>query len=147
MAVNAVGVINGYQNPTGVVARDPNKSLGQQDFLKLIIAELANQDPMKAQDSAKMLENFMNIANYQASQATTSTLDALKKQENQMYAANLVGKNVQVRRDGGEPTTGTITKVGANAEGIYVFTVNGSDYTADEIVSINHVQPTQTASE
>jgi flagellar basal-body rod modification protein FlgD len=146
MAIDAIGVVNGYKAPTGVVSRDPTKAMGQNDFLKLIVAELSNQDPMKAQDSAAMLENFMNLANYQASTATTTTLDSLKKQQEQMYVSNLIGKTLEVADANGDHATGVVTKISVNASGTYTFNISGKDYTADQIVSIN--QPAQqTASE
>jgi flagellar basal-body rod modification protein FlgD len=148
MAIDAIGVVNGYQDPTGVVSRDPSKAMGQNDFLKLIVAELSNQDPMKAQDSKAMLENFMNLANYQASTTTTTTLESLKNQNGQIYASNLVGKRVEVKDANGNVDTGYVSKLVIGASNAYHLVVNGKEYTTDQVTSVlNETQPTTTASE
>jgi len=55
-----------------------NKSvLGKDDFLKLLLVELQNQDPTSPQDTDKILQQTSDLATLEASQNTNDALSSL----------------------------------------------------------------------
>ena len=77
-----------------------NTALGEQDFLKLLIAQLQNQDPLAPQDNTQFVSQLAQFSSLQAAMGTNTRLDTITSQN--QGAANtevvsLVGKNVSVK--------------------------------------------------
>ncbi|CAA7602944.1 Flagellar hook capping protein - N-terminal region [Acididesulfobacillus acetoxydans] len=92
--------------------------LGQDDFLKLMIAELQNQDPSQATNSTQFvaqlaqfsaLEQMTNVA--QAVTKLDSDLTALSQQTLLTQGAALIGKQVSGTDAGGQTVQGTVSQV------------------------------------
>jgi flagellar basal-body rod modification protein FlgD len=89
--------------------------LGKEDFLKLLIAQLKNQDPSNAQDMESMtqqmtqfsmLEQLTNLA--EASEASNVSLA-------RTHALELLGKTVSYRDDDGSVKEGVVEHVDTTA--------------------------------
>ena len=96
--IDALSAVTG-QSPTA--ARD--QAIGKQDFLKLLVTQLEQQDPMNPQDGTEFvaqlatftsLEQLINIEEGLNNVAMTSLAT------NNTLASNLIGKEVQVRGAG-----------------------------------------------
>ncbi|BFU77713.1 hypothetical protein ALC152_09280 [Arcobacter sp. 15-2] len=75
-----------------------NDSLTNNDFLKLMLEELKQQDPTKPQDSAALMDSQLKMSTIQSNQdmsAAMTTLQASYANSALSTAANLVGKTVQ----------------------------------------------------
>lgn len=109
-----------------------NSTLESSDFMKLMIAQLQNQDFSNPTDTGEMLNQMTQLSNMQMMQqmASYSKLN---------YAMSLVGKTVTASRftlDGTlDTTTGVIDKVSINDEE-YVFEIGDKKYTLFQIMSI-----------
>ena len=79
------------------------KSLGQQDFLRLMVAQVQNQDPMQPQANGEFLSQ---LAQFSTNDGITRMQDSLQQlasslQSNQaLQASALVGRKVLVNSDG-----------------------------------------------
>ena len=99
---NGAGATNGDQ-----------KTLGKDDFLKLLIAQVQHQDPLSPMDNQAFVAQLAQFSNVEQLQGVNSRLDSLALGQagaNQQAAANLVGKSVafksnQVHLDSGAPAT------------------------------------------
>ncbi|HVY78515.1 MAG TPA: flagellar hook capping FlgD N-terminal domain-containing protein [Solirubrobacterales bacterium] len=99
-------------------------ALGKDDFLKLLVGQLRNQDPL----------NPVGDQEFMAQMASFSTLEqitnlaATTEQMNQTAAADqslaLIGHDVTYTRDDGSSAEGTVEKVSFDGEG-FTLTVNG----------------------
>ncbi|RDH84713.1 MAG: hypothetical protein DIZ80_04395 [endosymbiont of Galathealinum brachiosum] len=110
--------INTYENIPGLrTYADPseeesNTELGQDDFLKLMTEQLANQDPLEPQDNNEFMSQ---IAQFGAVDGINGLLDsfndlAANLQSSQaLQASNIIGRQVLVEHDQGYlPSTGTL---------------------------------------
>jgi flagellar basal-body rod modification protein FlgD len=82
--------------PTTADATGSN-SLGQNDFMKLLLAQLANQDPTAPQDDQAFVAQLAQFAQLEASQGTNSRLDTLVSAQaasQQTQAVGFIGKSV-----------------------------------------------------
>ncbi len=81
MAVDTTnGQVTSAYSKTGTTGQNigVDKSvLGKDDFLKLLLVELQNQDPTSPQDTAKILEQTSQLATLEASQNTNESLSKL----------------------------------------------------------------------
>ena len=92
------------------------ESLGKDDFLKLLVSQLKNQDPMNPQDPQAMsaqlaqfssLEQLVNLNQLLSGQAESTALTTLAQKTN--VGASLIGKHVLAASDrltvvDGQPT-------------------------------------------
>ena len=94
--VNGANTANLPQNPIDSPAK---KSLGQQDFLRLMVAQIQNQDPMQPQVNGEFLSQ---LAQFSTNDGVTKMQESLQQmatslQSNQaLQASALVGRKVLV---------------------------------------------------
>ena len=82
--------------PTG------SKTLGKNEFLKLLTTQLANQDPLSPTDNQAFIAQLAQFASVEQAEAANSRLDQLiiaQAANNQTSVANLVGKDIIYKTD------------------------------------------------
>ncbi len=79
------------------------KAMGKDDFLRLLLTQLQNQDPLSPVDNSQMLAQLAQFSSLEQMQSVASGLDSLllaQASANQMSTANLVGRSVTFRTGG-----------------------------------------------
>jgi flagellar basal-body rod modification protein FlgD len=79
-----------------------NKELGKNEFLKLLMAQLAQQDPLSPTDSEAFVAQLAQFSALEMQQNANSTLEKLlisSAASQQASAINMVGKDVLYRAD------------------------------------------------
>lgn len=80
-------------------AGDARDKLGQKDFLKLMVAQLKNQDPMKPMENGDFLgqmAQFSSVTGLQELQASFNQLAGVMQSNQALQASALVGRSVLV---------------------------------------------------
>ncbi len=83
--------------PPNTDTRQGSNALGKDEFLKLLVAQLANQDPTKPQDSSQFVAQLAQFSALEQQQNTVSRLDTLligQATANQTSASSFIGKDV-----------------------------------------------------
>jgi len=80
-------------------------------FLKLMILELQNQDPLNPLDNKDMLAQISQIREVGATDKLTATLDAVLLGQNIASATNLIGADISAISDDGQSITGIVDRV------------------------------------
>jgi flagellar basal-body rod modification protein FlgD len=80
-------------------------------FLKLLINEMQNQDPLNPMDNSEMLNQINQIREIGSTDKLTSTLDSVLLGQNITSSTNLIGKDVKAISDDNQPVSGTVTRV------------------------------------
>jgi flagellar basal-body rod modification protein FlgD len=140
----SVGLSNASSAPTNSLtgssssaqSSNPAASLGSIDisqFLKLMITQLQNQDPLNPQSNTEIMQQLGEMQQISASNKLTSTLDAVLLGQSVSNATSLIGKNIDGLDDSGNSATGVVSKVSI---------VNGDPklYVGSQIVSLNNVR-------
>ena len=86
--------------PPDTLTRQGSNALGKDEFLKLLVAQLANQDPTQPQDSSAFVAQLAQFSALEQQQNTVSRLDTLLMGQafaNQTSAASFIGKDVTFR--------------------------------------------------
>ena len=84
--------------------------LGKDAFLKLLTAQLANQDPLEPVDNQAFIAQLAQFSSLEQLQGVSSRLDSLLLavgSSNQLGAASLVGKDVTFKTSGFDLEEGT----------------------------------------
>ena len=89
--------------------------MGKDDFLKLLMAQMRNQDPMKPMEDTQMMAQMAQFSALEATQKLSETMDRSMNLQIQSQAATLVGKYVETIQDN-QYVAGQVTSVGFDTE-------------------------------
>jgi flagellar basal-body rod modification protein FlgD len=81
------------------------------DFIKMMVAELENQDPMEPMSNTEMLQQISQIRSITSNDQLTSSIEALTLGQSLSTASSLIGKKVTGVDTLNETVTGTVDKV------------------------------------
>lgn len=140
--VNRTEGSSGSQYNSIFTSSSDNSSLEPMDFIKLMIAQLKNQDFSDPMDNSQMVTQMAQFSNMQQMQQ----MAAYSKTT---YAMSLVGKTVTASRytvSGSEDTvTGVVDKIVMNGDD-FVLYIGDKTYTLDQITQVaNTAQKSDTA--
>lgn len=85
-------------------------NIGIEDFLKILTAQLNNQDPLKPVDNQEFVAQIAQFANLEQSRQVNLKLDSLVNTAS-VQPANLIGKLAVIQGSDGNLITGTVTEV------------------------------------
>jgi flagellar basal-body rod modification protein FlgD len=86
-------------------------SLDSTDFLKLMLAELTNQDPLEPMKNQDLLNQISSIRSLESQTSLTETLASLQTSGQLGSAAGLIGRQVSGLSASGDPVGGTVDRV------------------------------------
>ena len=137
MQVNSVGRADPNSAISGAIqqASGANQQLGQQAFLKLLVTQLTNQDPLQPQDQSQMLAQLAQFS-------TVEGVNNLAASQTKLQAASLLGKTVDatvVANSVPQTVSGVVSAVHYDTSGVHI-TVKGStaDITLDQISQVRN---------
>jgi flagellar basal-body rod modification protein FlgD len=88
---------------SGSAATAASQSLGKNDFLKLLLAQLQNQDPTAPTDNTQFVAQLAQFSSLEQAEQTNSMLESLlvaQASANQTSAASFIGKSVLFKSSG-----------------------------------------------
>ena len=132
--------VSGTRPSTPSTTTDKTKSLGKQDFLKLLMAQLQNQDPMKPMDDTQMIAQMAQFSALEASQQLNATMQTSNNMQTVLQAGALIGKYIQANQADGTSTTGAVTSVGlttTNGVTSPTIQINGTDVDYSTITKVS----------
>ncbi|MFH1265418.1 MAG: flagellar hook capping FlgD N-terminal domain-containing protein [Planctomycetota bacterium] len=98
----------GQQNPTGANAI---ADVDLDDFLKLFIAELQNQDPLNPMGNNEMLQQLSQIREIESNDRLTETLESVLLGQSLTTASSLIGRSIVAMAEDGATVTGRVDRV------------------------------------
>jgi len=96
---------------SSAVKSDAYNDLQMEDFLKLMIAELQNQDPLNPMDNSELLGQIGQMREITATDKMTDTLDTVLLGQNISSATNLIGAEIDAISDDQQKITGVVERV------------------------------------
>ncbi|HSP26382.1 MAG TPA: flagellar hook assembly protein FlgD [Saliniramus sp.] len=115
--------VNPVAPTTGPAATATAKNAMDYDaFLKLLVAEMKNQDPLSPKDSSEFVAQFAAFSQVEQGIKTNQKLDELLAASSFAQTGSLIGRNV-VSGDGS--VSGEIKSVKMTAEGAYAQLLDG----------------------
>lgn len=90
---------------------DAYNNLHMEDFLKLMIAELQNQDPLNPMDNSELVGQISQMRTITATDKMTETLDSVLLGQNISSATNLIGAEIDAISDDQQKVTGVVDRV------------------------------------
>lgn len=115
--------------PTGANATSTSTSktaVDYQSFLKLLIAEMKNQDPTNPMDTSQYMSQFAQLSTVEQAMQTNTKLDALLSSQSLSQADGLIGKTVSFTDSTGATFSGKVKSVSINSDGSVATLENGT---------------------
>lgn len=125
--------------------RLPKQTLGQDDFLKLITVQLANQDPMKPMEDTSFIAQMAQFSSLEQSSQMSRDIAALRSDMGLQSATALLGREVVLDSGEGE-ITGVVESVDATTDTLRV-SVGGQLYPFSSILRVASAPATAPASD
>ena len=127
------GIDTGYTAPT-IASNTSDVSMGKNDFLLLLVAQLENQDPMNPQDATEFtsqLAEFSSLEQLENANKSLEGLAAMSSEMERMSALGLIGQDVIAQTEqfhfSGEPVQlGYRLETPADDVKLYVLNQTGS---------------------
>ena len=138
--INSTGTTSGQD--TASTATSGMKTLGQDDFLKLLAAQMQAQDPMDPMKDTEFVAQMASFTSLQQMKDLTTSFDTFATQQKAVDAQNYLGKSVSLTDPVlGTTVSGTVSGV-TFASGTPQIIVNGSAYDPATVTGIQ--APTTT---
>jgi flagellar basal-body rod modification protein FlgD len=118
-SVGSIGV-SGLERTAGA----SRAAIARKDFLKILTAELTNQDPLSPMDNTAFLQQLVALEQVQTSAAMTDALKAFEGFLQLAAAGGMIGLFAKGIAEDGSPVSGMVTKV--LVEGGRVFVMLGA---------------------
>lgn len=120
------------------------KTLGADDFMKLLTVQLSSQDPLKPMEDTAFIAQMASFTSLDQMRTLTKDFAAFSQNQRITDAGNYLGKNVTVIDANGQDATGIVTSVSMN--GIApTLTIGGTEYGLDAIKSVALQAPAPTS--
>jgi flagellar basal-body rod modification protein FlgD len=132
-AINSVSTLTGAS--TGSTSRMPIQTLGQEDFLKLLVAQLSAQDPMNPQKDTEFIAQMAQFSSLEQSRAMQSGITGLRSDQQILQANSMIGRTVTLQNNSGTAVTGVVTGVNLQSETPQVI-VNGEAYPLSQLIGV-----------
>jgi len=118
------------------LARVPMKILGQDEFLKLLVVQMRNQDPLKPVSDTEFIAQMAQFSNLEQTKEMSGDIAKLRQSSAFNQATALMGKQVRLLSDEDTFTKGIVTDLTVK-DGEVSLIVNGKTYVLGQVVSVN----------
>lgn len=135
MAVDSVSPVTYIPGTAVSESRVPVKTLGQDDFLKLLVAQMTQQDPLNPKSDLEMIPQMVSFTELEQSKSMQSDIAQLRAEQQLLQANSLLGRTVEIQDESKARFTGQVTAVHLE-EGTPKLMVNGKRYELGQLVSI-----------
>ncbi len=142
MEISAIGGAVGGPRQTEGRGLSGMKS---EDFLRILVSELQNQDPFEPAKTADMISQVSQIRSIELSGKLTDTLDLMTRQQRLGGNSQLIGKYVQAITTGPDGSQmlyeGVVTGVGFGANGLVLLELDtGEVVPATDVIRVTTLE-------
>jgi len=120
-----------------------NLALTSQDFIKMMVTQLQNQDPLQPTSNSELLSQMSQIGQLQSATDLQSSLKTMVLQNQIGAAGNLIGKSVTGVDDTTAPVSGVVKSVSVANNTVTLNLDNGKSLGLNNVTTIAG-QPTGT---
>jgi flagellar basal-body rod modification protein FlgD len=127
-------------NPRSNTAADQDKRDGatmqMDDFLQLLTAQIANQDPLEPMKDTEFISQMANIASLEQMQQFSKGFETFADSHKDMVAQAYLGRQVNIK-DNERSVSGVVEAVDKAEDGKISVQVNGKSYDPQDITRVS----------
>ena len=140
MIVNSTQITGFKAEAPEAVERVPVKMLGQNEFLKLLVTQMRNQDPMKPVSDTEFIAQMAQFSSLEQTKTMSADITKLRQGNDFLQATNLLGKEVRLNLGDMAFTKGIVTDLNVK-DGEARIIVGEKTYTLDQVNSVSAEAP------
>lgn len=125
--------VDTFNKTLAVNGRTASQELGKDDFLKLLLTQLSNQDPTSPMENTEFIAQMAQFSSLEQMTNMSNEFAKLANMLNSNEAVSLLGKNVQIT-SGDTAVTGIVEAVTRGSDP--QVQINGMLYSMDEINAV-----------
>jgi flagellar basal-body rod modification protein FlgD len=118
-----------------VTDRIPIQTLGQDEFLKLLVTQMTSQDPLNPQKDTDFIAQMAQFSALEQTKTMQADIAQLRAQQQLFQANALIGQTVEVQVDADTVATGVVSAVEIQS-GFPMITVGGALFDLSQLRSI-----------
>jgi flagellar basal-body rod modification protein FlgD len=126
MSSTAVNGVYNYPTPTSSPSAATGGGMGKDTFLKLLMAQMSNQNPMEPTDDKEMLAQLAQFSTLEQMTSMASSQQSSAAATQMSQAVNLLGRTVTYLDRDGLNQTGSVDQV-SMVNGAPSLTIAGKD--------------------
>ncbi|HEX4519275.1 MAG TPA: flagellar hook capping FlgD N-terminal domain-containing protein [Gaiellaceae bacterium] len=130
---------------TSVTNNSPDAVLGKDDFLKLLVDQLKNQDPTSPTDSSTFMAQLAQFSSLEQQTNMSETLTGLASTDAVTQGVDLIGRNLTFTRSDGSSGTGVADAITV-AGGSVVIDVDGENVDPADVTGVGQAPSTTPSS-
>ena len=138
--ISAADIQSQVSTPPALLDRVPAKTMGQTEFLSLLVTQMRNQDPLKPVSDTEFIAQMAQFTSLEQTKAMTTDIQKLRQSYALTQGTGLLGKEVKVATDENEDqvfTKGIVTDLKVNKDGGVSLIVNNQAYALDSVIAVN----------
>jgi flagellar basal-body rod modification protein FlgD len=112
-----------------------NNTLGQDDFLQLVIAQLQNQNPLEPQKDTEFIAQLAQFDALNQMRALNQAMSVMRGLAELSQASALIGKDIEAITDAGERITGRVDSV-SMVNGLPMLDVGGRSIDLYNVIKV-----------
>ena len=104
-------VVNGYNKKLDYELREgriASHELGKDDFLKLLMAQMTNQDPTSPMENTEFIAQMAQFSSLEQMTNMSQNFDKMAAMMNSSEAQSMLGRTVQIDLGAEQTTTGVV---------------------------------------
>ena len=144
--ISAADIQSQMTAPPDNLERLPAKTMGQTEFLSLLVTQMRNQDPLKPVSDTEFIAQMAQFTSLEQTKEMSTDLQQLRQSYNLTQGTALMGKPVKVATGEKENqvfTNGIVTDLKVNKDGDVSVILNGQTYDLDSVIEVHSETPQQ----
>lgn len=104
-------VVNGYNKKLDAELRQgriASRELGKDDFLKLLMAQMTNQDPTNPMENTEFIAQMAQFTSLEQMTNMSQNFEKMASMINSSEAQSMIGRSVQIDLGADQTTTGVV---------------------------------------
>ena len=144
MQVSSVSAVSGSSTSnTGATSTPTQKTLGMDDFMKLLATQFQQQDPMKPMDDTAFIAQTAQFSSLQQTQTLVQQMTQMGNAQDFTAANSYIGRQVTINTGSGATAVGNVTAVDTSGTSPQII-VNGQPYPLSAVLYVQPGAPATT---
>ena len=135
-AISSSLASNPRSNTIAEQGKRDGATMQMDDFLQLLTAQIANQDPLEPMKDTEFISQMANIASLEQMQQFSKGFETFADSHKDMVAQAYLGRQVNIQDDG-KSVTGIVDAVNKAEDGQVTVQVKGKDYNPENISRVS----------
>ncbi len=120
--------------------------LGKDEFMKMLVAQMQNQDPTKPMDNSAMTAQLAQFSALEQMENLNARFEGLQQSTTAALSLMNSGSQVELLLGNGATVSGTLQKV-QWLDGETQFVVDGQAYSSGDVTSLQAAMKTETTTD